>query len=40
MDKREKVIIALFVVVFVCSVSYTYYKTMVQHQFEIINYVP
>ncbi len=39
MGKKEKIIIALIATSLLCSVGYTYYKTMIQHQFETIDYV-
>jgi Tfp pilus assembly protein PilO len=37
MDKKSKILFILFVVLLVLSVSYTFYKTVILQDFEVIN---
>jgi len=36
MDKKSKALLILFVIAFIISVSYTFYKTVILQDFEII----
>lgn len=40
MDKKSKLIIAMLLVFAVLSIGYTYYKTVVKQDFEIVNTEP
>ncbi|MCR4274531.1 MAG: hypothetical protein NUW02_00560 [Candidatus Campbellbacteria bacterium] len=39
MDKKSKILLVLFLLVVVVSVGYTYYKTVVLQDFEVIEEV-
>lgn len=40
MDKKSKTLLAILLIITVGSVSYTFYKTLVQQDFEVINTEP
>jgi len=37
MDKKSKILLILFVIILVISVSYTFYKTVILQDFEVVN---
>lgn len=37
MDKKSKTLLAILLIITVASVSYTFYKTLVQQDFEVVN---
>lgn len=37
MDKKSKILLAVLVVLTTVSVSYTFYKTVIKQDFEIVN---
>ncbi len=37
MDKKSKILLIIFIVILVISVGYTFYKTVILQDFEIVN---
>ena len=40
MDKKSKILLVVLIVIVVLSISFTFYRTVIEKNFEIINYVP
>ncbi|OGI88529.1 hypothetical protein A2995_00025 [Candidatus Nomurabacteria bacterium RIFCSPLOWO2_01_FULL_33_24] len=40
MDKKSKTLLIILVIMTVASVGYTFYKTMIKQDFEVVNIEP
>ena len=37
MDKKSKILLPILLIITIASVSYTFYKTLIQQDFEVVN---
>lgn len=37
MDKKSKILLTILVIITIASVGYTFYKTMIKQDFEVVN---
>lgn len=37
MDKKSKILLTILLIITIASVSYTFYKTLIQQDFEVVN---
>ncbi|KKQ87854.1 MAG: hypothetical protein UT09_C0009G0008 [Parcubacteria group bacterium GW2011_GWF2_38_8] len=40
MDKKSKILLTILVILTIASVGYTFYKTMIKQDFEVVNIEP
>lgn len=40
MDKKSKILLIILIVATIASVSYTFYKTVIKQDFEVVNVEP
>ncbi|MDO8668329.1 MAG: hypothetical protein Q7K35_04545 [bacterium] len=40
MDKKSKILLAILLIITIAFVSYTFYKTLIQQDFEVVNIEP